>query len=135
MNQRGRKSTTELALIPHVDRPRPAPPADLTVEDGIVWRETVEALRPDWFTPETHPLLAAYCAHVSIAKLLRRAIAEADLEVDLARFDRLTAMHARQTTAIIATARQLRLTKRSSADARLVKHAAGGGRNPWELIP
>jgi phage terminase small subunit len=136
MIQRGRKSATSLSIVPPVDRPRPEPPEDLTPEQAEIWRTTVAALRVDWFGPETWPLLACYCTHVSIALLLAKAIAEADLEADLDRFDKLTAMHGRQTAAIIATARQLRLTKRSSSDSRTVKHVPGGGRRaPWELTP
>src|SRR5215212_3377089 len=109
MAKRGRKSAAELSVIrgggplftggPHE---KPDPPAELSDDEAQVWRATVEAMRPGWFTAETLPLLQRYCVHVVLAQRIARAIDPADLENDISRFDKLTNMHVRQTKAILS---------------------------------
>jgi hypothetical protein len=54
--ERGRKPP------PGIIRPqRPEPPPGLSRAEAKVWRSTVGAMSADHFTPETHPVLRAYC--------------------------------------------------------------------------
>ena len=133
MTQRGRKSA-QLSIVPSIDIQRPEPPEELTAEQAEVWRTTCNALRADWFKPETWPLLAQFCRHVSYARLVAKAIEAADPKADIGHFNRLLVMHEREGGAMISVATKLRLTKQSSSYSRAVKHDPGAGRpKPWEI--
>jgi len=141
MEHRGRKSAAELSvicgtgpLIPGGEHDKPSPPPELSDEEREIWTTTVEAMRPGWFTPETLPLLRRYCMHAMLAQQIGRAIDVSDLENDVGRFDRLTAMHVRQTKAMLSCATKLRLTHQSSTNHKARKHdPAAGLRKPWEM--
>jgi hypothetical protein len=52
MAQRGRKSTESLSIVPispDIGLIRPNPPEKLTPAEAEIWKETVAAMRPDWF--------------------------------------------------------------------------------------
>ena len=65
--QRGRKSAASLSIVPVTGIQRPEPPPELSAEESAVWTATTRAMKPDWFGPETRPILAAYCLHVVTA--------------------------------------------------------------------
>jgi hypothetical protein len=138
MIQRGRKSSAELAVVPGVPRidaiQKPDPPAELTPDQAETWKITVAAMRRDWFGPENGPLLVQYCRHVTNANVVAKAITATDIKADLARFARLGAMQARETSAIISLSTKMRLTHQASRDSRHVKRDPGAGRpRPWEV--
>ena len=58
MKQRGRKSSESLLVVPAVLPQRPDPPAELSPDQGDIWRGYVSDMPADWFTSETWPLLA-----------------------------------------------------------------------------
>jgi hypothetical protein len=132
--QRGRKSAeSQSVIVALVPGQRPEPPAELTAKQAEIWKFTVAALRHDWFGPENRPLLTQYCRHVAIADVVAKAITATDIKAELARFARLGAMQARETSAIISLATKMRLTNQSSRDSRHVKRDPGAGRpRPWE---
>lgn len=142
MARRGRKSAAELSVIrgagplfPGGPHEKPDPPAELSDDEAKVWRNTVEAMRPGWFTAETLPLLQRYCVHVVLAQRIARAIDPADLENDIGRFDKLTSMHVRQTKAMLSCATKLRLTHQSTTNYKARKHDPTARlRKPWEMI-
>jgi hypothetical protein len=132
MTQRGRKSSASLAVVPVSQPQRPEPPKHLGREAAAVWSETVSAMRHDWFGRETHPVLEAYCRHVCLARLIAKAI-PTDIGEDVAAFDRLTAMHVRESQAIASLATRMRLTHQSSFDRKTVKRDEYTGQKPWEI--
>jgi hypothetical protein len=139
MNQRGRKSSASLTVLPAIPRQRPDPPDGLTPEQARTWREVVAALPPEWFEkgPE---LLRAYCRHSVFADRVARLIDATDLatlatDEGLKRYDRLSAMHARETAAAANLATKMRLTQQARYTAQSAATAANRtppGRKPWE---
>jgi hypothetical protein len=86
----------------------PAPPPELTAEQGDEWRAVVAAMPADWFPRETHALLVQYCRHTvacrRIAQLLTHAV---DVELVL----KLLAMQEREGRALSSLATRMRLTQ------------------------
>ena len=141
MKSRGRKSSAELAVVPvALAVRRPPPPGDLTERQAQVWRDTVATMPAGWFNRSHTPLLVSYCRHVcraaDLEKVLRETMAPgSDATVDDA--DRLLKMAERETRAITACARSLRLTIQSQMHARTAGRAADNSGlwerpKPWE---
>lgn len=142
MAQRGRKSAASLAVVTTLPGQRAEPPRELTKAQAEVWRAVVSTKPADWFTEDTHPLLMAYCRHVVTATVLARQIDGfnpdwlAD-EDGLKRYEKLLAMRERETRAMTALARSMRLTQQSRYKAETAATKAssvGSGRKPWEVI-
>jgi phage terminase small subunit len=135
MKQRGRSSAAELAVTPIHKDLRPDPPADLTDEQQKEWRLIVGRLPAEWFLRESHGILAAYCRHSSRARRLARELDELEDLDDLIRFDKLSKAAERETRAMLACARSLRITNQSRYDAAKAARgaaAAPSGARPWE---
>lgn len=126
MAKRGRKSSAELAVTPLGDRiRRPAPPDDLTADQKAEWRSVVEAMPPDWFGRESHSLLSAYCRHTTRARMLSGKIDNIESDelgklagMSVESFDRLARAAERETRAMLAVARSLRITHQAQADPK-----------------
>jgi hypothetical protein len=88
-------------------------------------------MRLDWFGVETQPLLEQYCRHVCLARSIAKAIPP-EIGDDIAGFDKLTAMHFRESQAIASLATRMRLTQQSARDSKTVRREESGPR-PWEL--
>lgn len=137
---RGRKSVASLAVVHTLPGQRPEPPEELSAEQGEVWRSVAATKPADWFQPDTFPLLAAYCRHVASARVLAAAIDGFDPawlgDADgLDRYKDLLAMRERETRAMTALARSMRLTQQSRYKAETAHTAhqnAGGAKKPWE---
>jgi hypothetical protein len=142
MRQRGRKSSSELAsVVLDVGRHMPpSPPSELTDAQATVWRDVVSSLPGDWFTRAAHPILIAFCRHVCRARLLEMQIARFEIEwidVDggLERLDRLLVLAERETRAITACARALRLTPQAQMHPRTAGRSISNlpvGPRPWD---
>jgi hypothetical protein len=140
MRQRGRRSSADLVSI--VSRRMPsAPPSDLSPDQASIWRDAVGTLPDDWIKPPAYPLLAEYCRHVQRARMLEQQITQCDAAwinaLGLASFDRLLAMGERETRAVAACARALRLTPQSlilprSAGRRMTGEVPAGRRRLWD---
>lgn len=138
--KRGRKSDNELATMVVVSRHMPPPPpVELTDAQAQVWRDTAAAMA--WLDRSSFPLLIELCRHVCRARLLEQRVAEFRMEwlkVDggLQRLDRLLAMADRETRAISACARALRLTPQSRIEPRTagrrVNDMPPDGPRPWD---
>ena len=112
MAQRGRKSTAALAMArptPVLSESRLAPPIHLPDAERDVWLQVVNDQPASSFT-ETHaPMLELYCRHVVLSRILadellnfdRAWIADDD---GLKRYDRLLAMHERESRAASSAA-------------------------------
>jgi hypothetical protein len=126
---------------------RPDPPADMPEGQAAIWRAVVSAMRPGWFSRETHEQLARYChAMVECARL----------EVELARvgvesedYDQLSKRRNATAASALSYARALRITPHSnkynlktgrdparSLSPRPWERGDGGDeplRRPWEV--
>ena len=76
--QRGRKSAASLSIVPVTGIQRPEPPPELSAEESAVWTATTRAMKPDWFGPETRPILAAYCLHLVTANMVAQRLNDHD---------------------------------------------------------
>lgn len=136
MSRRGRKSVAELSVIQHgpiETVQRPDAPYDLTDEQSEEWWAIVNRMPADWFTRETHSLLAQYCRHVVAARRVAQLIASAEGEpdIDLDRYDRLLKMQEREGRAISSLATKMRISQQATMTKRADKGTAGI-RKPWE---
>jgi hypothetical protein len=152
MPRRGRRSAADLATVrPIAVVPRPDPPDDLDEEEAGIWRAVVDRLPADWFPAETRPMLAQLCRHTVGARFvgdmirdLRATLAERiaqgedRLETLLGAtecLDRLLKMQERESRAIAALMRSMRLTQQSRYSARKTVPGTSSGPPPWEWHP
>jgi hypothetical protein len=140
MGSRGPRSSAELGRLTVIEVRRPKPPAELTEAEAAIWRDVVGCMPGDWFPRSTHPILANYCRHVARAAMLAEQINRFEPEWLAAeggpqRLNLLLAMAERETRAITACARALRLTPQSQIRPTRAGTAArgpGDGPRPWD---
>ncbi|WP_313327006.1 hypothetical protein [Pseudomonas qingdaonensis] len=138
MATRGRKSVASMAVAPPVGVDnRLAPPRNLTPAQKAEWMQVVNARPADWFGPEHAAMLAQYCRHKVqadlIAQQLEEFLPEWLLEDEgLKRFDKLGGMLERETRAMNALLRSMRLTQQSLLRADKAVPSGGKGRKPWQ---
>lgn len=135
MEGRGRKSTASLAVVssnPIAAVNRPSPPSELTPEQADEWVAIVNRLPADWFPRETHPILVSYVRHVVAARHIAQLIAklERSKAVEIDDYDKLLKLQERETRAITACARSMRLTQQSTYLPTKQKPDAID--NPWD---
>lgn len=139
MSARGRKSAASLAVVkPGAIIERPPAPDDLSEEMQDEWVAIVNRMPADWFTRETHSILAQYCRHVVAARRVAQLIDQWEKVGDvteLNEYDRLLKMQEREGRAISSLATRMRLTQQAkytekSAQTRSNKSKAGI--KPWE---
>jgi hypothetical protein len=94
----------------------------------------------DWLTRAAYPILIAFCRHTCRARLLEMQIAKFEpewtsVEGGLERLDKMLAMAERETRAIAACARAMRLTPQAlmhpKTAGRRINDSQPGPR-PWE---
>jgi hypothetical protein len=116
------------------------PPAELTDAQAVVWRDVIGSLPGGWLTQAAHPILVAFCRHVCRARMLELQIKRLEpewtsLDCGLERLDRLLAVAERETRAITACARALRLTPQAQMHPRSAGRAVSNmpsGPRPWD---
>jgi hypothetical protein len=125
MRKRGRVFAVAIGITPVriSAKERPAPPAGLTAGERRQWNEITGALRPDWFEPETWPLLAEYVRTAELCTRLGRELRA--IEVLDPRFALLSRRKLMAVNMLMRLATKLRLTVQSSTTTRTNKHAAG----------
>ena len=139
MNQRGRKSAaSNLGIIQGSAGRRASPPPELTPFEAKLWAKLMRSKPADWFPPETHLLLAAYCRHASIIQTIDEqldAFQAEWFETDdgLRRYDRLASIRAKQSTSLISLSRSMRLTQQSQVTAK--RAASPSTRIPEDAPP
>ena len=135
--KRGRKSAAELAtrVVPLSAQTRLSAPYDLWRDEEVeVWTGIVNSMPASHFGPETVPLLIQYCRHVVNARRLAQLIRQEETgkgRIDLAAYGQLLAFHERESRAINALSRSMRLSQISRAThkgSRPFEHGA----KPWE---
>lgn len=136
MKQRGKKSLKAVdSNLPISAVERPEPPSDLTPEQRLEWIYVVNSVRADWFSDETHRMLAQYCKHVVTANHIAQLIEqeEGEKEIDLERYDKLLKMQERESRAILALARSMRLTQQATYHQEKTKQSKSNkAKAPWE---
>jgi hypothetical protein len=135
MEGRGRKSTASLTVVssnPTQALRRPEPPSDLTSEQSEEWVAVVNRLPADWFPRETHPVLVSYVRHIVAGRHIAQLIAklEKGKTVDIDEYDKLLKLQERETRAVTACARSMRLTQQTSYLP--TKKKPGPVENPWD---
>ena len=88
-----------------------------------MWRDIVDSMPAAWLSRAQHPLLMAYCRHVARAEMLAATLNEfrpewLGEEGGLQRLDKLLAMAERESRALTACARSMRLTHQSAYGPR-----------------
>lgn len=136
MQQPGRTSTAALAVVPIGTVAAPEPPAELNDAQAEVWRTVVSSRPNDWFTPDTHKLLVSYCKHATTAAILDAQIDDFDPEwlkddEGVERYKKLTDMREKQTRALTALARSMRLTHQATYRPE-AKKTATRSKKLWE---
>jgi hypothetical protein len=145
MNQRGKKGVAALAVVPPpteliTAKKRLQPPENLSPELLDLWQRTVDSKPADWFGAEHAPMVESYCRHMHNARTIGKALDTVPAEwlVDpegLKRYDRLYAMHERETRAASALATRMRLTQLSVIDKRVAGTKGQNfqtSRKPWD---
>jgi len=141
MAERGRKSVASLAVATPVGiDSRLAPPGTLTAAQKAEWVCVVNSRPAEWFGPENAAMLIQYCRHKIQSDLIAQQLENFKpdwLKTDdgLKRFDKFGAMLERETRAINALLRSMRLTQQSLYNAKSANTASQGnkGRKPWQL--
>lgn len=122
MGARGRKSGAELAAkVVNLDEIELKPPEELTEDQAEVWRSVVGAMPNDWFSDEHQGVLAAYCRHVTrhrtVSKEIDRFGEDAFDLADAKQYNELSKVAERESRAMLACGRALRITHQSQYDA------------------
>jgi hypothetical protein len=139
--KRGRKSAESLTIVTPFPNRRPAAPECLTAEQAEEWRAVVARMPADWFGREHFPLLEAYCRHACNARFIAAKIDSLDraqfADVGVLKFyTRLLLMAERESRAMLALGRAMRLTQQSrlKAETAATRAALSGSdeRRPWE---
>jgi hypothetical protein len=95
----------------------------------------------DWLARGAYPVLIAYCRHVCRARLLEAQVARFEpewlkVEGGVARLDKLLGMAERETRAMTACARALRLTPQTQMHPRTAGRRLNDmpedGPRPWD---
>jgi hypothetical protein len=143
MRQRGRKSSSDLAVvIPGDFGKRPDPPDNLTERQAEIWRETVASEPPEFFrTAAARALLADYCRHRQAAEDVSALINEFEpawlkRPEGAKQYHALSRIREIETRASMTMARSLRMTNHSRYTADTVGTAARNaaqGPKPWEV--
>jgi hypothetical protein len=127
--KRGRKSGASLETVVSVtgEPARPAAPDCLTADQRKVWKSVVKAMPADWFGAETHGLLAQYCRHTVAARVVDELIAEHEAgELDIPRYNKLLIMRSRESAAMTALARTMRMTQQARIDPKTAGRRMAG---------
>ena len=133
-----RKSANEVAMegvvaaVPWDERPDP--PEGMSVPAAAIWRAVVSAMRPRWFSRETHEQLERYCSAMVECRRLERELARAD--VGSSDYDRVSKQLGATAARALSYARALRITPHSNRENKLDGRDAWRCLHPrpWELV-
>jgi hypothetical protein len=142
MATRGRQSAAALAVVPFGPKSAPEPPAELTLEQAEIWRSIVATKPPTWFTPDSFPLLVAYCRLTTDARSVQALLAgfdpawAADKE-GLERYDKLIRLRCTIAGRLAQLATKMRLAQQSRYDEKAASVASShtvAGTKPWQRV-
>lgn len=136
--RRGRKSAAdkEVGELAAEAAPGNEVPEELLPDERVVWLDTVRSMPPGWFKAEHKGTLKALCRHTCFAERLSRLMWQALDSGDGEMATKLSTAHERETRAMNAFSRSMRLTHQSQYDAKHAfvssKNNVSGDRLPWE---
>src|SRR5215831_5573494 len=136
MGVRGRKSSAQRALVPHLHEvlvvERPNPPKCLSDEAQAQWKEVIDSLPADYLSSALHPILEAYCCHAVARRKIDGMVQELaeNPEATRAEYDRLLVMHGREASNMASLA--VRLGIASASRVNTAKPIGNIGIKPWE---
>lgn len=135
-----RKSAAALSIIAVLPGQRYEPPTSLTKPQAVVWRAIASTKSADWFTKDSHPMLAQLCRHVVLSDELAKQIDAMSIPVGdkdaLNEYATLLRLQQTQSTMIVKLGTAMRLTQQSRATKDQAKTVtenaadASSGR-PW----
>jgi|SRR5215475_1104719 len=127
-----------LNIAPDPMPDRPDPPDELTEEEAQCWRKIVAALPPDWFRPETDPILVELCQHICMSRMFSVQIASYRNKKILTPKDskvlyNLVKMKSTESRLVATLSTKLRLTAgaKHKTGKRALKQLSN--RKPWDL--
>jgi phage terminase small subunit len=119
-----------LVVLP--GRQRPEPPPEMLPEQAQIWRETVNAMRPDWFaTPTPRALLRDFCTIEVVARRLARELRSASPMT--AQYLSLAKTHREAVKSLLQLATALRLTPASNRKNVRDGRTGPGDFRPWDV--
>jgi len=132
-----RRSANEVAMQGVVaaaprEHERPDPPEGMSAPAAAIWRAVVSAMRPRWFSRETHEQLERYCSAMVECRRLERELARAD--VGSSDYDRISKQLSVIAARALSYARALRITPHSNRENKLDGRDAARSLypRPWE---
>jgi hypothetical protein len=124
-----RVPAADIPSIGQIDRP--PPPEGMPEAAAAIWKKTVASMKPTWFTPETHDLLARYCGAMAESKRLEAEFSR--LDVTVPDYERLTKHYDRLVAIALSYARALRITPKANRTTSEARDATRSNfRKPWE---
>ncbi len=116
----GPKSTAELSVkISALEVKRPKPPEELSDDEKTTWKAVTKTKPPDWWRPDTYPLLISYAKHVQNAKHVDHLIETFNFDGIKNDFDlwpcldKLLRARDRESRALVNLARAMRLSQQA----------------------
>jgi hypothetical protein len=144
MTKRGRASTNDLSLVVDITRaPPPEPPRELPPTQAAIWRDIFGAIPSGYVPRASYSVAISLCRHIdrecTLAQMVETFRPEwAQTDEGLQRLNKLLSMAERESRAVAARARSLRLTPQSvhqpvTASRKLTAHRPAGVSRPWDV--
>ena len=130
-----RRSSNDLSVVPMTPGAgRPEPPSELDADERTAWLEIVGAMPANWFKTEALPLLHDLVAHIVTSRELQRRLRAERKTLTLDQLRKITALQARETSAIAKLSSALRLSPKSQYAPRTAANRSEQKRvRPWEI--
>ena len=130
-----RRSSDDLSVVPITPGAgRPEPPSELDEDERAAWQEIVGAMPANWFKTEALPLLHGLVAHIVTSRELQRRLRKERKTLTLDQLRKITALQARETSAIAKLSAALRLSPKSQYAPRTAANRIAQKRvRPWEI--
>lgn len=112
-----------------------APSDHLTAEQAEIWRQTVHARSPDYFSQDAVPLLEEFCRVVIACRVLAAKVDRLMAKGKMKELRQLLEMRDRESKRLTSIATKLRITNQSRYTPLSAATAArkGNGGKVWEF--
>ena len=105
-----RKPSAALATLEVTELEKPQAPSKLNQDQRDIWDAVVQHLPAEFFRPETHDLLAAYCRHIDYSNYSAKQADEARVADDKQEVQRQLKRHKEEAAAALTIAQKLGFT-------------------------
>ena len=137
MSKPGRQSAADLSVATNITEiaQRPEPPEGLTSRQIIEWKAITNRLPADWFTRETLAMLTQLVGHIEDAEMIetmlqRHRYPEEGKVLDMGEYNTLLISRERESRAIMALSRSMRITQQATYDPE--RRKGSPGKKPWD---